>query len=290
MGQNTLGGPVLHWEADDFERKLAFKGAKYSGTNALLTFLLGIVASVVFYLALLPVMDSYLGQVFYHRGVVPYPITLLTFWSLAILFVKWRKLCLQRRALDYEILPESRDFVISPLTVDAVLGRVRDLSDNPKHFMLLNRIERCLSNLKNLGRVGDVDDTLRSQGENDENYTESTYTIVKGFIWAIPVFGFIGTVLGLSEAIGQFGAMLAQGADMAQLREALRGVTHGLSVAFDTTFIGLVAAVGIQLLLNALKKQEELFLDDCQEYCHRNIVSRLRTLGGDDPPQEGKEA
>jgi biopolymer transport protein ExbB/TolQ len=145
--------------------------------------------------------------------------------------------------------------------------------------MLFSRIERCLSNLKNLGRVGDVDDILRSQADNDENYTESTYTLTKGFVWAIPVFGFIGTVLGLSEAIGKFGLVLGQGAEMDQLREALRGVTHGLSVAFETTLIGLVGAVTVQLLLNALRKQEEQFLDECNEYCHRNIISKLRTLG-----------
>jgi len=63
-----------------------------------------------------------------------------------------------------------------------------------------------------------------------------------------------------------------------ELRASLQIVTGGLAVAFETTLIGLVAAVMIQLLLTALKRKEELFLDECSEYCHRHIVSKLRTI------------
>jgi len=101
---------------------------------------------------------------------------------------------------------------------------------------------------------------------------------VRGFIWAVPVFGFIGTVVGLSNAIGGFGGVLSSATEIGQLRNALQGVTAGLSVAFETTLVGLVAAVALQLLLTALKRQEEAFLDECTEYCHRHIVSKLRTL------------
>ena len=33
-------------------------------------------------------------------------------------------------------------------------------------------------------------------------------TVLRGFIWAIPVLGFIGTVIGLTQAMGRFGAAL----------------------------------------------------------------------------------
>lgn len=41
---------------------------------------------------------------------------------------------------------------------------------------------------------------------------ETSYALVQGFVWAIPVLGFIGTVVGLSQAIGGFTAVL-QGVD-----------------------------------------------------------------------------
>jgi len=286
--EQTTDIQFLHWAAKDIEQRIGFKGAKYTGTNSFLTFAIGLLLAVAFYCALIPFRESYFGQMFFRRGWVPYAIVLLSGWNLAILFVKWRKLAMQRLALRYAIVPEDPSFVLSPITAEDVIGRLYEIASNPRQFLLLNRIERALSNLKNIGRVADVDDIMRSQAENDENYIESTYTLIRGLIWAIPVLGFIGTVLGLSEAIGGFGAVLAQGgADAAQLRMSLQGVTGGLAVAFETTLIGLVSAVAIQLLLTAVKKGEDNFLDDCNEYCHRFIISKLRTIPTDDDSEEG---
>jgi hypothetical protein len=46
------------------------------------------------------------------------------------------------------------------------------------------------------------------------------------------VLGFIGTVIGLSEAIGQFSGVLGASSDVDQISQALRGVTGGLATAF----------------------------------------------------------
>ena len=105
---------------------------------------------------------------------------------------------------------------------------------------------------------------------------ETSYSILQGLIWAIPVLGFIGTVLGLSEAIGQFGTLLQSAGELSEVKDGLQLVTSGLSTAFETTLVALVAALGIQLWLVALKKAEEEFLDECSEYCIRNVVGRLR--------------
>ena len=305
-----IAPPKLHWEARDIERRLGFKGAKYTGTNTFLTTTIGLILAIAFYAALAPFemlnvrakakqapqaktapeadaqpaeetqagIKYYFATMFFERGPIPYVIVLFAAWCVAVLFVKSRKLKLQQESLDHSILPEEPDFVLSPITANDILGNLYRLADNPKHFLLLNRIERALSNLKNIGRISDIDDILRSQADNDEAYTESTYTAVRGFIWAIPVLGFIGTVLGLSDAIGGFGAVLSKSTEITQLRGALQDVTGGLSVAFETTLIGLVAAVCIQLLLTSLKRREELFLDQCNEYCHWHIVSKLRTI------------
>ena len=150
--------------------------------------------------------------------------------------------------------------------------------DEPKHFILFDRISIALSNLRNLGRVSDVEDILRSQAEHQESAMETSYSLVKGFIWAIPVLGFIGTVLGLSQAIGSFGLVLENTEDIHQISTALKSVTAGLAIAFETTLEALVAAMVLQLLLTFLKRSEEDFLDDCTEYCVRRIVSRLRIM------------
>jgi len=239
---------------------------------------MALAGTVLFYLAIIPLHGNWAGQTFTERGPTPYAIVFFSFWSLAILLLKWRKLAMQRQALRFDVVPAEHDFVLSAHTVDQVEDRILATVDDPRRFVLYNRIMIALSNLKNLGRVTDVDEILHSQGEYDESTMETSYALVKGFIWAIPVLGFIGTVLGLSEAIGGFGAVLQASTDMSQIVDALKVVTGGLATAFETTLQALVAALGIQMLLTFLAKAEEEFLDNCSEYCLRKVVNRLRVM------------
>jgi biopolymer transport protein ExbB/TolQ len=150
--------------------------------------------------------------------------------------------------------------------------------DDSRSFVVFNRVFTALSNLRNLGRIADVDEMLRSQAELDENGMETSYSLLRGFIWAIPVLGFIGTVMGLSVAIGGFGEVLATTTDPTALSDSLKGVTGGLSTAFETTLLALIFALTLQLAVTFLHKAEQEFLDECTEYCQKNIVGKLRMM------------
>ena len=67
-------------------------------------------------------------------------------WSLMILMIKNRKLALQRRALAFQIVPAGHDFVLSSATVDDVIRQIYATVDDPKRFILFNRILIALSN------------------------------------------------------------------------------------------------------------------------------------------------
>ena len=275
--------PVLSWSRSDIEQRLGFRGARYTSVNNLLSFLCACLLAVGFYVAVVYCEGTYFAAMFRERGFVPYVIVFFSAWSCAILFFKWRKLKLQQRALGYSVTPDQHDFVLSPATVGAVFDRLFETSDDPKQFVVFNRVLVALSNLKNLGRVTDVEEILRSQAEHDEAAMETSYGVLRGFIWAIPVLGFIGTVVGLSYAISAFGGVLGKTTEVSEIANSLKGVTAGLATAFETTLEALVAALAIQLTLTFLKKSEEEFLDSCREYCHRHIVNRLRMTPFDQP-------
>lgn len=272
-------GPLLSWARSDPEQRFGFRGGRHTSVNTFLSALIATGLTALFFAAVIfvpGVADSHFAEMFLDRGGVPYAIVFLSMWAVSILFFKWRKLALQKKALRISILPGANDFVLSPTTVDDVFNRIYDATDDPRHFVVLNRVVIALANLKNLGRVTDVDEILRSQAENDEIAMETSYSLVQGFIWAIPVLGFIGTVLGLSAAIGSFGDVIGSASELSEITSSLKGVTAGLAVAFETTLEALVAALVIQLAVTFLRKSEEEFLDHCREFCHRNVVNRLR--------------
>ena len=268
----------LDWSRCDLEERIGFSGGRFTRTNNVFTGLVALLLSVTFYGCLIPFDGQWLADMFTKRGPTPYAIVFLTCWSVAILFVKWWKLRIQRRALAFHVMPEDPSFILSSATVDPVLARIYATVDDPKNFILFNRIVIALSNLRNLGQVTDVDAILRSQAEQDESTVDTSYAVVQGFVWAIPVLGFIGTVLGLSEAIGQFSGVLGSANDVEKISQSLKGVTAGLATAFETTLEALVAALFIQLAITLLKKNEEEFLDDAMEYGLRYVVGRLRIL------------
>jgi biopolymer transport protein ExbB/TolQ len=249
--------------------------------NIYFTLVAGILLTTAFYLVVifgLRQVESakFFCDMFTERGIIPYFTMLFFFWAIAILHTKSRKLKLQRAALRLKPVPVDPDFILNRETARDVLLKLRGEVDDTRHFILSNRVDRALSNMQNLGLISDVSNILATQAEFDEDQLASSYSLVNGFLWAIPVFGFIGTVLGLSQAIGAFGTTLKSAADLSALKTSLQDVTGGLSTAFETTLVALVCALIVQLLLSFIQGLEAQFLDDCNDYCHSNIVSKLK--------------
>ena len=70
---------------------------------------------------------------------------------------------------------------------------------------------------------------LRSLADQDSLTLEGSNALVRFITWAIPILGFLGTVLGITGAIS--------GVTPEVLEKSLSTVTDGLSLAFDTTAV-----------------------------------------------------
>ena len=271
----------LNWSKRDIEQRLGFRGGRFTTVNNWLTFLMGLVLTAGFYAILIFGLQRnpdarWFTAMFLERGAAPYPTMLLFFWGISILFVKSRKLRFQAEALTLSAVPQQPDFLLNRETARNVLSRVHSLVDNAGNFLLLNRIERALSNLQNIGQVSDVATILRNQADYDEEHIASSYGLVHSFLWAIPVLGFIGTVIGLRAAIGALGITLRAGGDITAIRDGLQAVTAGLATKFETTLIALICAVILQLTLAFLQSKEGQFLDSCNDYCHAHVAAKLK--------------
>jgi biopolymer transport protein ExbB/TolQ len=271
----------LNWAKQDIEQKCGFRGGRFTSVNKAFTFVIALGLTVAYFVCLVFFVRPHeslrwLSNMFLERGWVPYPTMLLFFWALAILFVKAKKLQFQWEALELAAVPQQPDFVLNPESARAVLTRLHALVDDTGSFLLLNRIERALSNLQNIGNATDVATILRNQADYDSERAAASYGLVNSVIWAIPVLGFIGTVLGLRQAIAALGLTLHAGNDLSSLRDSLQLVTAGLATKFETTLVALVCAVIIQLLVAFVQSRETEFLDGCNDYCHANVAAKLK--------------
>jgi biopolymer transport protein ExbB/TolQ len=281
--RGTNNPDLLAWSKEDIENRFGFKGGRYTSVNHAFAFLIGALLTgilyglMIFVFSHLPVVSKV--ATIYMRPSNQFaviPATFFFFGGIAILFLKGRKIKFQERALKLSAVPAEPDFILTETTAATVLARIHALVDQPRHFVLLNRIDRALSNFKNIGQVNDVSAILRAQAQNDEDQVASSYTVVNGLVWAIPVLGFIGTVLGLSLAIGRFTQTLQAAGDLTLIRASLQGVTGGLATAFESTLVALTFTLILQLVITFQQKREMAFLDECNDYCHSHIVSKLR--------------
>ena len=240
------------------------------GFATLMTVLVAVILLVV-------ASDSYL-LLMMNRCWTNWAVVFFFFWCLGILGAKWVKTSIQMRALRaVDIVPRRGDFVLSPGTSGDVLRRIKAVAERPKDFMLFRRIDTALSNLSNLGEVRDVGAVLESQADSDASSVDSSYTVIRSLIWTIPILGFIGTVVGLSQAIGSFTDVLNQaGGDAGSIKSKLGPVVGGLATAFETTLVALLAAVVIQLISTWVYKREEALLDSINEFTTEHILSRLK--------------
>lgn len=272
---------VLHWHRDDPEQRLGFKGGRYTTPNKTLSFGIAVLLTLGFFALMLfgapriSFLDGFADK-FVSRGPTQYVAVLFFFWGAAMLWIKNKKLGFQLQAFGLPILPLDSEFVLTPDTAMDVTRRMHEMVDNPIHFAVLSRVERALSNLENIGHTADVTAILKDQSDNDESQVAASYVLINGLLWAVPVLGFIGTVLGLSTAIGGFGATLQGDGDFSGIKESLTGVTAGLSTAFDTTLVALILALILQLAVSFVQSRESAWLDACNEYCSRQLASRLR--------------
>lgn len=277
----TTNDAVLHWHKQDPEQKIGFQGGRYTSPNKMLCFFIACAGTFAFYAVVLFGAKAWqptqhFAKIFLERGPTQYVTTGFFFWALALLWMKSRKIKFQQKAFHLPILPADPSFCLNPETARTVLHQMHELVDNPMNFAVLNRMERALSNMDNMGNTADMTAILKIQAENDESQVASSYGFIQGLMWAIPVLGFIGTVLGLGQAIGAFGMTLQQDGDLAGIKESLTFVTGGLSTAFDTTLVALVMALILQLLVSLLQGNESNWLDSCNEYCSRKLAGRLR--------------
>ena len=140
--------------------------------------------------------------------------------------------------------------------------------------LMVNRIRKALELFEIRQNVSNVRDMLVSQSEIDSARIVGSYTLVRAFLWGIPLLGFIGTVVGLSHAIG--GMNFSNVDDVGKVVGAINNVTSGLGTAFDATLLGLVLALTLNFPLNALAKQEDDTLHTIDAFCNEVLLPRLK--------------
>jgi biopolymer transport protein ExbB/TolQ len=116
--------------------------------------------------------------------------------------------------------------------------------------------------------VQDASGVVHSMCDAEAERTESELSIIRYIAWAIPSIGFIGTVRGIGNALGQVHRAV---------EGDITGVTQSLGVAFNSTFVALVISIVLMFLIHQVQLMQERLVQDTRRYCDDWLIRRLRS-------------
>jgi len=222
---------------------------------------------------------SFLRELFLERSWVQYVTTFLASWTLGILILKIVHIRKQSGALNVDTLPDTISPEINMYNVADFYEHVLSLPRSIHNSFMFKRIRKGLEYFYVRENNSEVAQMMATQSDIDANAIAGSYSLAKVFLWAIPIMGFIGTVLGIGSAIGEFAVALQNASDEDAMMQGLRDVLGGLGTAFDTTFLALVLSILLMIPASSIQAKEEDVLNQVDEYCNDALVKRLNDGG-----------
>ncbi len=144
---------------------------------------------------------------------------------------------------------------------------------------LWDRLVNALHSIYRTGSTSNLEDELKYLSENDQFSQQQRYSLVRILIWATPMLGFLGTVLGISQALG--GIDVGPDKDFQAMMDGLRG---NLYVAFDTTALALTLSIGLMFALFLLEKFESQLLRLVDQRANRELTLYFENSAAGDAP------
>jgi biopolymer transport protein ExbB/TolQ len=192
----------------------------------------------------------------------------LMFWAFAILGFKGRETFRQQRLLEQDLLRLPDDLPIGPEDSRDLATRLRSLPVAIQDYLLPRAMITAIERFGATRNVQDVSTAARDICESEGGRMESELSIIRYIAWAIPSVGFIGTVRGIGDALGQ--AHRAVEGD-------ITGVTSSLGVELNSTFIALVISIVLMFFIHQLQLMQERLVLDSERYLDHWFIRRLQT-------------
>ena len=192
------------------------------------------------------------------------------FTGMGELWIRGRAMRADQAILRTRLLPEDERSLLTAEDLKPIYVKARGMSRTAVLPALVRRLSMEFRKSKSIDRVNSL---LDSSLELFMHQLDLRYTLLRYLVWVIPTLGFVGTVIGIADAMS-FAGSGAVGVD-----HLLAPTTQRLAVAFYTTLVALLQSGVLVFGMNSLQAGEEKVLNDAGQYCLENLVMRLMEPG-----------
>jgi biopolymer transport protein ExbB/TolQ len=190
--------------------------------------------------------------------------------GLSGLGLKVLSLMTQRRELALSLLPPAPAGGQHPSEAAQLVRQLQDDADEEPGGYLSQRLADALDLVMRTGEADELENHLKYLADVAAARAHASYGLLRFVVWAIPIMGFLGTVIGITVAIANLSPT--------QL-ENISGVVAGLGTAFDTTATALALSMLLMFVQFLVERSEYAVLEQVDDRAWDMLAGRFQTDG-----------
>ncbi len=234
-------------------------------------FLWGGAASVGFYsLIFFGAIDGPFIQRYFTAHPVEHVTTTMFFVGLAALVLKLMEILGQRRTLHVRPLGPNSQSGLPVAECKPLLEQLDRMPSACRDDYRIRRLRASLEHVRRHSSSESLGDELKYLADVDMARSQAGYGLVRLIVWAIPILGFLGTVIGITLAIAHL---------TPPLEDSLPEVIGKLSIAFNTTALALSLSIALMLVQFLVERSENELLDQVDSLVYDDLIGRFEMVG-----------
>ncbi len=184
------------------------------------------------------------------------------FWSWFEVREKLQVIKRERKAFKLALIPTSEKVVFMPADINNLKFKLQEFEKKEK-YILSDLLKKACTKFSTSRSLSELIDIVSIQVEISQEKSEGDQSVIRYLTWVIPSIGFVGTVIGISQAL-----IVANSGDMDK-------ITSLLGVAFDTTLVALVLSIIIMWFVHQLQEETDRFHSDLKEFVIDNLINKI---------------
>jgi hypothetical protein len=215
-----------------------------------------------------------------NRYFAAHPVSFLAtgmfFIGAAALALKLRDVLANASMLNEPMLPDPPTGGQRVGDARGLLEHLSQLTGPIRNSYLGRRLHDGLQFVSRRGMADEIDEELKYLADQELTRQHNSFALVRIIIWATPMLGFLGTVIGVAQALGNLDATeLATSADT-----AMEKLLSGLYVAFDTTALALCLSIVLMFIQFFVDRLETQVLDEADRIGTGQLSGRFQQFAG----------
>jgi biopolymer transport protein ExbB/TolQ len=156
-----------------------------------------------------------------------------------------------------------------------LLARLERLPARRQGEYYVSRLRSALEHVARHDSADSLDDELKYLSDLDAARLHASYGLFRVIVWAIPILGFLGTVIGITMALN--------GVDLKAPDQSMLQVLNGLGLKFDTTALALTLSMLLMFVHFYVERTESSLLEQVDRRVQSELANRFvaAPAGGD---------